>query len=219
MSRGFGSAGPMPVRVYKTIMGALYFERLRAAENVRQGHGGEPGKDDIERIDTATQWLQAMVTGHIEELSSIGPTPELMSAAFTRIADAVTAYTVMLESGMNQIRDVLERDYPVRADDAYRDYTPLQIAAAVQRAFDRTKNAKTEIRDALPPRYGGGFSLDEIASVLRSWRAEEVVYLAAFVRELGCSPDWNSAVDAVRALKKRNQELEERLAALKVPEA
>lgn len=208
----------MPVRVYKTIVGALYHERLHAAENVRRGCDEERSKADIERIDTATAWLQAMVTSKIEELSSIGPTPELMSAAFTRIADAVSAYTVMLESGMNEIRDALERDYPTH-NATYSDYTPLQVAAAVQRAFDRTKNTKIEINDALPARFGGPFSLNELPALLRSWRDEEDIHLRTLARGLACSATWKSVVSAVTDLKKRNEELEATLDALGAPEA
>jgi hypothetical protein len=159
-----------------------------------------------------------MVTDRLAELSSIGPSPASMQASLERIADTVTVLYVMLESGMNEIRDVLDRDYP-GSSASYAEYTPLQIAAAVQRAFDRTKNAKLEINDALPPRYGGPFSLDEIPAILRGWRDEEDIHLRALARGLACSANWKSIVGAVTALKKRNEELETALAAMKVPQA
>lgn len=206
------SARTMPVRVYKTIVGALYVERIRAMDRVTKGAGGEQEQRDIDRIDTATAWLQAMVTDKIEELSSIGPTPALLEASMERIANAVNAHTVMLESGMRQIRDVLERDYPAK-NASFVDYTPLQVAAAVQRAFDRTRNELQAMNDHLYPRFGFVHSLGEVALSLGSLIAQEKDNLERLSKTMDCEPKWNHVQQRAKALAERVKELEQHLEA------
>lgn len=202
----------MPVRVYKTIVSTLYVERIRAMDRVTKGAGGEQEQQDIDRIDTATAWLQAMVTDKIEELSSIGPTPALLEASMERIANAVNAHTVMLESGMNQIRDVLERDYPAKSA-TYLHYTPLQLAAAVQRAFDRTKNEMQAMNDHLYPRFGFIHNIGEAVLSVGSLIAQEKENLERLSKTMGCEPKWNHVQQRAKALAERVKELERHLEA------